>query len=205
MSLRFHFNFTSIPLRFHFDFTSISLRGHFEFNSIPLRFHFDSTSISLRFDFTSISLRGHFEFTSISLRFRVDFTSSSLRVHFDFASILDVVLEAWGIILQSLGKHCRFLGLHNRPWLYHWFRVDFQGAQAEAIWKREGNGSIPRGTKKQFLRHYSLNQQAFKQQLQDCRASRLQNHGKLRIHGLAHMPHSLVAPKGAGGYKKIIK
>ena len=47
-----------MSLRFHFDPTSISLRFHFGFTSISLRIHFDLTSISLR------SLRFHFEFTS---------------------------------------------------------------------------------------------------------------------------------------------
>ena len=36
-----------MSLRFHFDFTSISLRCHFDFISISLLFHFDFTSISL--------------------------------------------------------------------------------------------------------------------------------------------------------------
>ena len=73
ISLRSHFEFTSIPLRFHFGLTSNSLRPHIDLTSVPHRFHADPTSVSLRF---------HFDLTSIPRRFHIDFTSISVRSHF---------------------------------------------------------------------------------------------------------------------------
>ena len=70
MSLRCHFDVTSISLVFHFDFTLISLGFHFDVTLISFRFHFDFTSISLRF---------HFDVTSISLRFHFNLTLASLK------------------------------------------------------------------------------------------------------------------------------
>jgi len=89
MSLRCHFDFTSISLWLHFDFTSVPFRRHFDFTSMSLQCQFAFTSVALRFhfNFTSISFRFHFDVTSVSLRFRFDFTSFSLRFHFQFKSI----------------------------------------------------------------------------------------------------------------------
>ena len=84
MSLRFHIEFSSIPLWSQLYFTSVSLRSHIDFTSISLRYNTDLTSFPHRFpcDFTSVSLRIHFGLTSSPLR------STSISLRFLFNRIL---------------------------------------------------------------------------------------------------------------------
>ena len=93
------FRVTLVSLRFHFELTSISLpislRFRFDFTSISLRFRFGSIPIPLGNEFISISLRSRFNFTYIHIgstskphrfqlrptRFHFPFTSHSPRYH----------------------------------------------------------------------------------------------------------------------------
>ena len=83
VSLRCHFDVTSIPLRLQYDLTSVSLPCHFDFTLVLLRINFDFTSVSLRFYFdrTSNPLRLHFHPPLVLFRFHFDLTSVSLRCH----------------------------------------------------------------------------------------------------------------------------